>query len=177
MTGFKKVMRGVKYGMLGLGAISVLLCLLYNVFQYGVHGVIILVFCLVPTALAGLSIKMGGMPRWASAVSMVSFWIVGMKTSGNVSDLNNIMMAVFFASFMALALLIAPDRPKKPKQALQPGQPPQGYPGAPQQGYAEGQPQPGYPAPQQGYAEGQAPQGAPLQPPPAGYDPNGKPQS
>ncbi len=112
---------------------------------------------------------MGGMPRWASAVSMVSFWIVGMKTSGNVSDLNNIMMAVFFASFMALALLIAPDRPKKPKQALQPGQPPQGYPGAPPQGY------PG--APQQGYPEGQAPQAAPLQPPPAGYDPNGKPQS
>jgi hypothetical protein len=148
MTGFKKVMRGVKYGMLGLAGLSVLLCLLYNVFQYGVHGVIILVACLVPTVLAGLSIKMGGMPRWASAVSMVSFWIVGMKTSGNVSDLNNIMMAAFFASFMALALLISPDRPKQPKQAAQP---PQAYPGAPQQGYPEGQP-------------------------PAGYDPNNPPQ-
>ncbi len=149
MTGFKKVMRGVKYAMLGLGAISVLLCLIYNVFQYGVHGIVLFVSCLVPTVLAGLSIKMGGMPRWASAVSMVSFWVAGAKTSGDQSDMNNIMMAVFFASLMALALLIVPDRPKKPKQAAQP---PQGYPGAPQQGYD------------------------PNAAPPQGYDPNNPPQ-
>ena len=149
MTGLVKAMRGVKYAMLGLGAISVLLCLIYNVFQHGGHGILLFVTCLVPTALAGLSIKLGGMPRWASAVSLVSFMIAGMKTSGDQSDLNNIMMAVFFAMLLSLVLLILPDRPKKPKtEAVVP----------------------------QGYDPNMPPQGTPPQQPPAGYDPNVPPQ-
>jgi hypothetical protein len=138
MTGLVKAMRGVKYAMLGLGVLSVLLCLLYNVFQYGGHGVLLFAVCLVPTALAGLSIKLGGMPRWASAVSLVSFLIAGMKTSGGSSSLQNIMVAVFFAMLAALALLILPDRPKKQKSAPVPAgyaAPPAGY-AAPPAGYA-----------------------------------------
>lgn len=156
MTGLVKAMRGVKYAMLGLGAISVLLCLIYNVFQYGGHGVLLFVVCLVPTVLAGLSIKLGGMPRWASAVSLVSFMIAGMKTSGDQSDMNNIMVAVFFGVLLSLVLLILPDRPKEPKaDAL----PQAGYP--PQQGYDPNAPQQGYDpnAPQQGYDPNGTPQG------------------
>lgn len=187
MTGIVKAMRYVKYAMLGLGAIAVLLCLIYDVFQYGVHGVLLFVFCLVPTALAGLSLKLwGGMPRWASAVSMVSFLVAAAKSSGDISSLNNIMMAAFFGMILALVLLIKPDLAKQPEPeaVAQAGYPPQGYPqqGNPQQGNPQQQgyvdpqqpeyaaPQPGQAAPQPGYA--------PQQVPPAGYDPNqGTPQA
>ncbi len=113
-------MRYVKYAMLGLGSIAVLLCLVYNVFQYGGHGTLLFVFCLIPTVLAAISLKLwGGMPRWASAVSMASFLLAAMKSSGDQSDLNNIMMAVFVGMILALVLLIKPDRIKE----AEPGSP------------------------------------------------------
>ncbi len=164
-------MRGVKYAMLGLGALSVLLCLIYNVFQYGTHGTLLFVFCLVPTALGGLSIWLKGMPRWASAVSMISFLFAGFKSAGDISSLNNIMVAVFLAMILALALLIVPDRAKKAKQQAQAfAQPQQGYVDPQQQAYA--QPQQGYVDPQQQQAYAQ-----PAPAPVAGYEPNGAPQA
>jgi hypothetical protein len=106
-------MRVVKYIMMALALVAVILCLVYNVMQYGIHGIAVLVLSLIPLVLGGVSIKMGGMPRWASAVSMVVFLVIGLKTSGDSTDLQNIMVVGFFGLILALALLIIPDKPKE----------------------------------------------------------------
>jgi hypothetical protein len=113
MTTAKKIMRVIKYVMMALGLIVVVLSLVYNVLQYGGHGIAVFVLSLVPVALGGVSIKLGGMPRWASAASMVAFFVVAAKTSGGSTDLQNIMVAAFFGAVLSLVLLIVPDRPKE----------------------------------------------------------------
>ena len=113
MTTAKKIMRVIKYVMMALGLIVVVLTLVYNVFQYGGHGIAVFVLSLVPVTLGGISVKLGGMPRWASAVSTVAFFVVAAKTSGDSTDLQNIMVAAFFGSILSLGLLILPDRPKE----------------------------------------------------------------
>ena len=107
-------MGGVKYALLALSALGVVLSLVYNVLSMGPHGIAVFVLCVIPTALAALSIKQGGMPRWASGVSMGSLFIVAAKTSGDDTSTNNIMVVAFFAMLCALLLLIVPDRPKDP---------------------------------------------------------------
>jgi hypothetical protein len=46
-------------------------------------------------------------------VSLVAFAVVGMKTSGDSTDLNNLMVFAFFGMFPGLALLIYPYRPRR----------------------------------------------------------------
>lgn len=119
MSTVKKIMRIIKYLMMALALTAVVLCLVYNVVLFGVHGVMVLVLSVVPLALGGMSVKLGGMPRWASAVNLASFLVVGMKTSGESTSLQNIMVAAFFGAVLSLILLIVTDEPRKgepPKQ-------------------------------------------------------------
>jgi hypothetical protein len=104
-------MRYVKFTILGLGALSFVLSISYGALSFGGQGVFLLVTCLLPALLAtfGTFVK-PTMPRWASFVSALSFLIVGMKTSGGSSDLQNVMLLGFVGLILSLVIAIRPDR-------------------------------------------------------------------
>ena len=104
--------RYLKYTVIGLSLVGAVLSLAYNVMKFGVHGVAVLVGCLAPAALAGWFTVKPPMPRWAAVVSAVSLLVVGMKTSGDDKDIQNIMVASFFAMIAAIVLAIKPERPR-----------------------------------------------------------------
>lgn len=105
-------MRIVKFIMMGLAAVAVVLGLTYDLLSAGGQGIFTLAMAAVPVALGVLSeVTKKGFPRWMGGVSLVSLLLVGMKTSGDDTDLNNVMMAAFFGMVLALVLLIKPEKP------------------------------------------------------------------
>jgi len=102
--------RYFKLALLALSAIAVLLCFVYNIFKFGGQGAFTFAMCAGPMGLAGFFTAKPPMPRWASISSAVALLIVGMKTSGDDTDINNIMMAAFFGMIMAVILAIRPER-------------------------------------------------------------------
>jgi hypothetical protein len=103
-------MKVVKLVMIALGLLGAILSLAYKLPSYGVHGMIVVVACLVPVALGALgTFVMRGLPRWGSAISALAFLIVALKTSKG-DDLQNIMVAAAAGLLSAVALLIKPDR-------------------------------------------------------------------
>jgi hypothetical protein len=104
-------MKYVAYVLLGFSLLASILGLVYGLPRLGGHGVLTQVLAAVPGLLVGLGLlRRRGVPRWAGAVSLVALAIVGMKTSGDSDDLNNVMLCAFFGLFPALALLIRPYR-------------------------------------------------------------------
>ena len=105
-------MRYVKFAMMALAGIGVVLGLVYDLLSAGGQGIFTMAMCATPLVL-GIVSEVGkrGFPRWMGGVSLVSMLIVGMKTSGDDSDLNNIMMAAFFGMILAIVLLIKPEQP------------------------------------------------------------------
>ena len=105
-------MKIVKYGMMGLGALGVILSFVYKLPSYGTHGIMVVVACLVPLVLGALgTFAFTALPRWASALSALAFLIAAMKTTGG-SELQNIMMVAVAGLLAAIALLVRPDRPR-----------------------------------------------------------------
>lgn len=105
-------MRYVTYVLLVLSGLATALGVLYGLPRLGGHGVLAFALSALPGVLALLGlVTRRGFPRWAGAVSLVAFAVVGMKTAGDSEDLQNIMVCVFFGMFPALALLIRPHRP------------------------------------------------------------------
>lgn len=102
----------VKFALMGFSALGAVLSLVAGVMSAGVHGIIVLVGCLLPVALGGMTLATKkGMPRWASVVSLLGLLVVGMKTSEGEA-LQNIMMASAAGLVCALILVIKPDKPK-----------------------------------------------------------------
>jgi len=107
-------MKFVKFAMIATSLLAVALCFAYDVLSAGSQGVFVLICCLVPGALGAFgTVVRKGIPRWAAIVSVVSFLIVGMKTSGapEGSSLDNLMMVGFLGLLLALVLSIKPDAP------------------------------------------------------------------
>jgi len=110
-------MKFVKFALMGFGVLGAVLSLVYGVMAAGVHGVIVLVGCLLPVAFGAMSIvTKKGMPRWASAVSLVALLVVAMKTTEG-DDLQNVMMAATAGMICAIILLIKPDAPADPDKS------------------------------------------------------------
>lgn len=104
-------MRYVKFVMMALAAIGVVLGFVYNLLSAGGQGIFTLAMCATPLALGIVSeASKKGFPRWMGGVSLAALLITGMKTSGDDSDLNNIMMAAFFGMICALVLTIKPEK-------------------------------------------------------------------
>ncbi len=108
-------MRYVKFTILGISVLSAILSLAYDALSFGGQGIFLLVACLVPAACAafGTFVK-PVMPRWASLLSVLAFFIVGMKTSGGSSDLQNVMLLAFVGLILGIVLAIRPDRVAAP---------------------------------------------------------------
>lgn len=105
----------VKYVMMLLGVVAIVLGLSAHITAAGGQGIFVLVLCVVPVALGGLSIaQKRGMPRWASIVSAVAFLVIAMKTTEAPFD--NIMMAAAGGLLLAIVLAIKPDRSTKAAQ-------------------------------------------------------------
>jgi hypothetical protein len=105
-------MKIAKYLMMALGVLGAVLSIVYKLPSYGTHGLIVLGACLVPVALGILgTVVVQGLPRWASAISAVSFLLAAMKTSKG-TELQNIMITATAGLVVAFALLIRPDRPR-----------------------------------------------------------------
>ena len=104
-------MRYVKFSVLGLSVLSAVLSVAYGALSFGGQGIFLLVSCLVPAAGAafGTFVK-PTMPRWASILSVLAFLVVGMKTSGGSSDLQNVMLLAFVGLILSIVLAIRPDR-------------------------------------------------------------------
>ncbi len=104
-------MRYIKFTILGLGALSFVLSISYGALSFGGQGIFLLVCCALPALLAafGTFVK-PTMPRWASLVSALGFFLVGMKTSGGSSDLQNVMLLGFLGLILSLVIAIRPDR-------------------------------------------------------------------
>lgn len=105
-------MRYLKHGILVLALAALGVSVSQSVWDAGVHGVILLVACALPAVLAALGIAVWkAFPRWAAVVSLVSFLLAGLKTSGDSSSpLANAMVAAFFGMIVAAVLAIKPDR-------------------------------------------------------------------
>lgn len=102
-------MKYVKFALMGLGALGAILTVAYGVLSAGVHGVIVIVGCLLPVAFGALSlVKKSGMPRWASIVSAIGLLLAAMKTRSG-DDVQNIMVVAFIAFILAVVLAIKPD--------------------------------------------------------------------
>lgn len=104
-------MRYVKFLVLALGALGVVLSLMYSVLSAGFHGVVVVAGCALPAGLAAYgTFAKPTMPRWAAVVSAISFLIVGMKTTESGPDIENIMLAAFFGIIVSAILAIRPER-------------------------------------------------------------------
>ncbi|MBX3156159.1 MAG: hypothetical protein KF773_09180 [Deltaproteobacteria bacterium] len=104
--------RYLKFAVAGLSLVGVILGFAYKLTSYGGHGIAVLAACIVPAGLTGLFIAKPPMPRWAAIVSALSLLLAAMKTSGDDTDLNNIMMAAFGGMIAAVVLAIKPERPR-----------------------------------------------------------------
>ncbi len=104
-------MRYVKFSILGISLLSAVLSLSYGALGFGGQGIFLLVSCLTPALLCafGTFVK-PSMPRWAGALSILAFLIVGMKTSGGSSDLQNVMLLAFVGLILSIVITIRPDR-------------------------------------------------------------------
>ena len=77
----------------------------------GGQGIFTMALCAAPLVLGIVSeATKKGFPRWMGGVSLATMLLAAMKTSGDNSDLNNIMMAAFFAMILAIVLLIRPEK-------------------------------------------------------------------
>jgi hypothetical protein len=104
-------MRYLKYLILILGVVGTIVALAEELYAIGTHGYIVLATCLIPVLLAGLGATViKGFPRWAAAVTLLSFLVAGIKTS-EVDSLAGIMMSAFVGMLLSLVLLVKPDRP------------------------------------------------------------------
>lgn len=111
MSKVKRFMRGVKFGFVGLAALCVILGIVYNLPSWGGQGIFTMGLLVVPLLLGILSIKpWNGIPRWAAIVSFLSLFLAAMKTS---EGFENIMVAAFVGSLLALGLAIIPDQPSE----------------------------------------------------------------
>ncbi len=100
----------VKYLMILFGLLAAGLGLSLNILDLE-GGSIVVVASLIPAVLGLLGTFMWkGIPRWAAGLSIVTFLIVGMKTTSD--SFENIMMASFAGLIMAIILTIKPDKPK-----------------------------------------------------------------
>ncbi len=105
-------MKIVKLIMMALGLLGAALSIVYKLPSYGMHGMIVLVACLVPVLLGGLStFVFNGLPRWAAVISALAFVVAAMKTSKG-EELQNIMLAAAAGLLVSVILVIRPDRPR-----------------------------------------------------------------
>jgi hypothetical protein len=106
-----RALRYFKFALIGLSVIGLILCFVYKLYAGDVHAWIVIAGCAGPAGLAGyFTFVEPGMPRWAAVTSAVVLLVVGMKTSGDDTDINNIMMAAFFGMIAAIVLAIRPEK-------------------------------------------------------------------
>jgi hypothetical protein len=102
----------LKYVVAAFSALSAVLALSASILAAGGQGIFVLVLCAIPGALAAAGhFVWHGFPRRAAVGSLVSFLLVGLKTSGGDASLQNVMVVAFFGMIVALALTIKPDKP------------------------------------------------------------------
>ncbi|MEZ4398864.1 MAG: hypothetical protein R3B06_02535 [Kofleriaceae bacterium] len=106
-------MRHLKFAILGASALALLLCFVYKLPSAGAQGWVTIALAAVPGIIAAVGIKVWrGLGRGPAAGCLVAFLVVGMKTSGDDTDLQNIMMVAFLGMLLSVALLVKPDRAK-----------------------------------------------------------------
>lgn len=103
-------MKFVKFTIFALAIVGLILSFTANMLSFGADGAIVLAGCALPAALAAYgTVVRRTMPRWAAAVSAISFLLVGFKTVDSEA-LDNIMMASFVGMLLAIVLTVRPER-------------------------------------------------------------------
>lgn len=103
-------MHYLKFVIIALGAIASGVAVSAGMLDIGTHGYILLAACVIPLALGALGAAvLKGFPRWAAILSLLSFLVAGMKSSG-YEPLAGTMIAAFVGILVSLVLAIKPDR-------------------------------------------------------------------
>ena len=101
-------MKVVRLGMVGLSALSVILCVVGDAPSYGAAGWQLIIFTALPAVMGAVATaRKIPLTRRQSGICAALFLIAAMKSQ---DALGNVMMATFFGMMLSLVLTIRPER-------------------------------------------------------------------